>query len=315
MTDPTSPPNAEPDRPTTNSGAAGLRALQPLADALDGIRIVLDEPQDLVNIAGVIRVMKNMGLRHLRVVRPAEWDAWRITGIAHRADDLVEAAGHFETLEEAVADCVFVVGTSARARTAHRNYGYARDWAKELVARSSEGPVALVFGREDRGLSNRALDRCDGVAIIPTDPSYASLNLAQAALVLAYEIFMAAQGESGAPVLPRGKRTTGPATRERMERMFGALEGAMDRVNFFHARETESVMRTFRTLLSRADLDQQEAGLLQAMGFEIQKFIDRRLTDPASQDPWEVEKETRADASGATDRVEDTLGDSTASSD
>jgi TrmH family RNA methyltransferase len=242
---------------------------------LDNVHIVLDEPQNLVNVAGVIRVMKNMGLSHLRVVNPAEWDPWRITGIAHRSDDLVEATRHFDSLEEAVGDCVFVVGTSARARTAHRNYGYARDWAGELVARAEEGPVALLFGREDRGLSNQALDLCDGVAIIPTHADYSSLNLAQAALVLAYEMFLASEGEL--PTLPRGKRTSGPATRERMETMFRALEGALDRVEFFRARESESVMRTFRTLFARAELDQHEAGLVQALGFEVQKYLERNL--------------------------------------
>ena len=242
-------------------------------ELLESVHIVLDEPQDLVNVAAVIRLMKNMGLSRLRVVNPAEWDAWRITGIAHRTDDLVEAAEHFTSLEDALADCHLVVGTSARARTAHRNYGYARDWAGALAKGAREGPVALVFGREDRGLSNEALDRCDGVAIIPTLGGYSSLNMAQAAMILAYEISMAARGEL--PTLPRGKRLQGPATRERMETMFGALEGALEAVDFFRARKAESVMRTFRTLFSRTDLDQHEAGLVQAMGFEVQKTVGR----------------------------------------
>jgi tRNA/rRNA methyltransferase len=245
---------------------------------LDRIRIVLHEPQNLVNIAGVVRAMKNMGLSRLRVVQPAEWDAWRITGIAHRADDVVEAAEHMDTLEEAVADAVLVVGTSARPRTAQRNYRYARDWAPRMLERAEEGPVALVFGREDRGLSNEALDRCDGVAIIPTHPDYSSLNLAQACLLLSYELFLAAEGEE--QPLPRGRRSTGPASRERMETMFGALEGALARIEFFKARSPESVMRTFRTLLSRADPDQQEAGLVQALGFEVQNYLDRHLPPP-----------------------------------
>jgi len=277
---PTPPDDASSEeRPTVDPGESVLPSV------LDQVHLVLDQPQNLVNVAGVIRVMKNMGLKHLRVVQPAEWDPWRITGIAHRTDDLVEATGHFDTLEEALADCVFVLGTSARSRTAHRNYGYARDWAGELVTRAVDGPVAIVFGREDRGLSNQALDLCHGVAIIPTDAAYSSLNLAQASLILAYDVFLAAHAESGLPPLPRGKRTTGPATRQRLETMFHALEGAMDRVEFFHAREAESVMRTFRTLFARAELDQQEAGLVQAMGFEIQKYLDRQVSADAEKDP------------------------------
>jgi TrmH family RNA methyltransferase len=243
------------------------------SNPLDRVVVVLDEPQNLVNIAGVIRVMMNMGLSRLRVVRPAEWDPWRITGIAHRADPVVDATEHFETLDDALSDCVFVLGTTARARTAQRNYGYAREWARELVARTEDGPVALVFGREDRGMSNESLDRCHGIAIIPTDEAYSSLNLAQAALVLAYEIFLEARSDR--PPLPRGKRSAGPATHERMESMFGALEGGLNAIGFFHARTPESVMRTFRTALARAELDQHEAGLFQAVGFEMQKR-DRR---------------------------------------
>lgn len=240
---------------------------------LDRVVVVLVEPRNLVNIAGVVRAMKNMGLSRLRLIDPAEWDPWRITGIAHRSEDVVETAEQFPSLAEAVADCVQVVGTSARPRTAHRNYGRPRPWAARLVEEAASGPVAVVFGREDRGLSNEDLDLCHGVAVIPTAPDYSSLNLAQACLVLSYEIFLAAGG--GEAPLPRGRRSTGPASRERMETMFQALEGALERIEFFKARSPESVMRTFRTLLSRAEPDEQEAGLVQALGFEVQNYLDR----------------------------------------
>lgn len=247
---------------------------------LSNVVIVLDEPQNLVNIAGVIRSMKNMGLGRLRVVKPAEWDSWRITGIAHRSDDLVEATEHFDVLEDALADCILVIGTSARPRAAQRNYGWARHWAPRILEAAREGTVALVFGREDRGLSNEALDRCDGVAMIPTDPDYSSLNLAQACLVLAYELFLAADASEGE--LPTGKRYTGTATREEMEQMFQALQGGLARIDFFNARSPESVMRIFRTLISRAEPERQEAGLVAALGFEIQNYLDRHLPEGGS---------------------------------
>ncbi len=244
----------------------------------ENLVVVLDEPQNLVNIAGVIRAMKNMGLRSLRVVNPAEWDAWRITGIAHRSDDVVEAARHFTSLQEALADCVLVVGTSARSRAAQRNYGWARDWAPRLVEATRTGPAAIVFGREDRGLSNEALDLCDGIAIIPTDPGYSSLNLAQACLILCYELFLVDRAEETGE-LPRGKRWTGHATRAEMEQMFEALEGGLARIDFFNARSPEAVMRIFRTLLARAQPDRQEAGLVAALGFEIQNYLARALQE------------------------------------
>ena len=242
-------------------------------DLADRVVVVLDEPQNLINIGGVVRAMMNMGLAQLVLVRPAEFDPWRILGIAHRGEGVVEAIRIVDTLEEALRDSVFVLGTSARARTAQRNYGRPRDWAGPLLQRTAEGRVALVLGREDRGLSNEALDRCDGVAVIPTDPAYSSLNLAQAFLILAYEIRLAAEAEV-AP-LPVGKRTAGPATRAEMEWMFQALEAGLRRIEFFKGRQPETVMRTFRTLLSRAELDRHEAGLVRAFSFEIGNYIDR----------------------------------------
>lgn len=245
--------------------------------ALENVIIVLDEPQDLVNIAGAVRAMKNMGLRRLRLVRPAEFDAWRITGIAHRSEDLVDSAEIVETLEEAVRDCVLVLGATARARTAQRNYGRPRVWAEKIVGRAQEGEVAIVFGREDKGLSNAALDRCDGAIVIPTDPGYRSLNLAHACLLVAYEVFLAAEGAERP--LPKGKRSAGLATRGETEEMIEALSRGLERIDFFKARSAEVVMRTFRTLLARAELDRQEAGLVRALGFEIVNYLDRAPED------------------------------------
>ena len=240
---------------------------------LENVVVVLNEPQNLVNIAGVVRAMMNMGLDRLRLVRPAEFDAWRIGGIAHRSEGVVNRAEIFDSLPDAVADAIFVVGTTARARTAQRNYVRPRDLADTIVARACEGTVALVFGREDRGLGNEALDLCHAAAIIPTDTKYSSLNLAQAALLLSYEIFLAAGGEGGP--LPRGRRSTRPATAEELENTYAALEDGLHRIDFYKAREPVAIMRTLRTLISRAEPDLQEAGILRAIGFEIGKYLDR----------------------------------------
>lgn len=241
-------------------------------DPLNNVVVVLDHPQNVVNVAAVIRAMKNMSLSRLRLVEPDEFDPYRIEGIAHRTEDVVESARILDTLDEAVADAVYVLGTTARGRTAQRNYVRPREAAPGLLDRAREGPVALVFGREDRGLSNEALDLCHAVAIIPTNPEHSSLNLAQAFLVLAYEIFLAAEGESE---LPTGKRAEGPATREEEERMYRALRQGLDRIDFFKAREPRAVMRTLRTLLGRAEPSMREARLVQAVGFEIANFLDR----------------------------------------
>ncbi len=246
-----------------------------LPESLGRIVVVLDHPKDLVNIAGVVRVMMNFGLSRLRLVRPDEFDIWRIGGIAHRSQEITGAATLHDTLDEAVADASFIVGTSARARTAGRPYARPRDVAAHIARRAEaeEETVAIVLGREDRGLTNEALDRCHAVTIIPTDAVYKSLNLAQACLVLAYEVFLAV-GAGDRP-LPKGRRATRAPTQEELEEVFAALESGLTKIDFFKARHPDSVMRTLRTILARAEPDLREAKLIGAIGHEIRNRIER----------------------------------------
>ena len=239
----------------------------------DNLRIVLHEPQILVNIAGVVRAMANMGLSRLTLVAPAEFEPRRITGIAHRTDHIVERIETLDSLDEALATATHVVGTSARARTAQRNYARPRELAPAILRHAARGEVALVFGREDRGLSNDALDRCHEVIVIPTDADYSSLNLAQAVLLVSYELLLA--GAARPPDLPTGKRSLGPARAADLEEMFGALQEGLERVDFFKARKPESVMRVLRTVLGRTELDAHEARLLRSIGYEVRNRVDR----------------------------------------
>jgi tRNA/rRNA methyltransferase/tRNA (cytidine32/uridine32-2'-O)-methyltransferase len=263
----------DPSRPRrTHSGRP--RAPTQDATALANIVVVLDEPQDVVNVSAVIRAMMNMGLARLRLVRPLEFDPYRIEGIAHRSSHIVGAAELHDTLASAVADAVFVAGTSARPRTANRNYVRPREAASTLIEQAGAGPVCILFGREDRGLTNEALDLCHAIITIPTDPEYWSLNLAQAFLVVAYEVFLAAGGAAGE--LPKGRRDAEPATHAELERMYAALEAGLTRIAFFKgARQPEAVLRTLRTALGRSGLDTREARLIQAIGFEIGHYLDR----------------------------------------
>jgi TrmH family RNA methyltransferase len=248
--------------------------------ALDNVVIVLDEPKDVVNIAGVIRVMMNMGLSKLRLVNPDDFDTYRIGGIAHRSEDLTEAVETYATLQEALSDVVLSVGTSARPRTDQRNYDRPREVAPRIIESAASGLVALVFGREDRGLTNEGLDLCQAVAIVPTAAEYPSLNLAQACLVLCYEIHLVAS--ENAP-LPQGKRDQGPATQKDLEEMYAALDRGLHRIAFFEGdRHPESVMRILRTILSRATPDLREARLVRAMGFEMERYFDR---EPEGAEP------------------------------
>ena len=231
------------------------------------ILIVLHEPQELVNIAHVVRAMMNFGVRDLRLVAPKEYDAWRIEGIAHRSADIVERVQVFDDLDAALADAVHVLGFTARQRKAKRNVRRPREALVEALARSADGPVALLFGREDKGLPNRALDRCHRIVTIPTDGAYPSLNLAHAVVVALYELALA-RGE-GARAFKPPRRRAAPATAEQLEELFAGAERALKAAGFFKSHVEEPVLRTLREIAHRVPLDAREAKLLRAMAIEI----------------------------------------------
>ena len=235
--------------------------------------VVLYQPQDLVNIAHVVRGMKNFGLKDLRLVEPREYDAYRVEGIAHQSGDILARVRTFASLGDAIADCVHVVGLTARGRTAKRNVQRPREAAAEIVALGEEGPAALLFGREDKGLTNEALDRCHRVVTIPSEPSYPSLNLAHAAIIMLYELALARGAETRPFKAPR--RAAEPAAAEEIERLFGDVARALAAVDFFKTRNAEGIMRTMRELAHRTPLDVREVKLLRAMAFEVVKYGER----------------------------------------
>ena len=239
------------------------------------IVVILDEPQDLVNIAHVVRGMKNFGPRDLRLVNPREYDAYRVEGIAHQTQDVLARVRTFATLQEALADCVHIAGFTARGRTAKRNLQRPREAAAEIVALDSNGshPVALLFGREDKGLSNEALDRCHRVVTIPSDPSYASLNLGHAVVIMLYELALA-RGAEGRP-FKAPRRPSEPALAEELERLFVDVARALHAIEFFKTRNQGGVLRTMREIAHRAPLDAREVKLLRAMAIEVTKYGER----------------------------------------
>jgi TrmH family RNA methyltransferase len=237
------------------------------------IVVVLNEPQDLVNIAHVVRGMKNFGLRDLRLVQPREYEAYRVEGIAHQTQDVLARVRTPASLDEALADCIHVVGFTARGRTAKRNLQRPREAAAEVTALAEGGTVALLFGREDKGLTNEALDRCHRVVTIPSDPSYPSLNLGHAVILMLYELALARGAEAQGFKAPR--RTAEPAVVDELERLFEDAAHALRAIDFFKTRNADGVMRTLREIVHRAPIDQREAKLLRAMAIEVVKYGER----------------------------------------
>ncbi len=233
--------------------------------------VVLQHPQDLVNIAVVVRAMKNFELSNLRMVAPLEYDPHRIEGIAHGSGDLLERVHMFDRLDEALADCTFVAGMTARQRAAKRNMQRPGEAAPELLMKAEEGTAALVLGPEHRGLTNEELDRCHRIITIPTSPDYAALNLAQAFTVMAYTLYVVGAEQP----FKQPRRTAPAASHEQLEQLFRDAEGALDAIDFFKTRNPRSIMRTLREVVHRTPLDRREATLLRAMCLEVVRYLER----------------------------------------
>lgn len=256
--------------------------------------IVLVESQDLVNIASAVRIAKNFGVDFLRLVKPAVFDAYRIEGIAHNTGDVVARARIFDSLAAATADCVYTIALTARERSAKRVLLRPRVAAEEITVRSAEGPVALVFGREDAGLTNDELDHCNALAGIATNPAHRSLNLAQAVAIMSYECWNAREGIDQNRKPPR--RRSARASGEDLTNLFQDLERSLWAIDFFKSRNPDNVMRSFREVLFRADLDSREARLLRALTLETVHYLNRTgvlqelppgFRDPAGKRPAE----------------------------
>lgn len=274
---------------------------------LGHVVVVLHEPRDLVNIALVIRAMKNMGLSRLRLVRPAEFDPYRIEGIAHDTGDIVARTEVFDSLDAALADAGSVIGTTARRRACRHRWWGPEEGAGFILAH--EANVALLFGREDRGLSNRELDRCQSLICIPTS-SHTSMNLGHAAVLIFYELRRAA-GAGQRDLSAKKRWRLPPASAGEMASLFQAWEEALHTLGFFRSVDPELKMRSFRTLFQRAELNRRELGLLRAVAYEVVRFGRRRrdrgsapeTTLPAADDPLagpstpDVRQETDREAS------------------
>jgi TrmH family RNA methyltransferase len=236
------------------------------------ICVVLYEPQDPVNIAATVRAMKNMGVSTLRLVRPVKYDPVRLEGIAHDTWDIINSIEHYPDFDAAVADCVRLVGFTARRRKAKWKIIDPKVAAEEALGYVEQGRVAMVFGREDSGLPNEILDRVHAAVNVPTT-NHASLNLAQAVLIALYELHLAAGDATRTLRGPR--KEAPPPTADMFERYFKELHNALDAIQFFKTRFPEHIMRSFRAITYRANVDDRELSLLRAMSLEIVRFLER----------------------------------------
>ena len=241
------------------------------------VRIVLVGTQHPGNIGSAARAMKTMGLSRLVLVAPEKAPDRDTQAMAAGADDLVEAAPVFATLAEAVADCRWVLGCTARSRRIQLEPLHPRDAARRALLAAANGPVALVFGRERTGLDNDELQLCHAAVHIPSDPAFSSLNLAAAVQVLAYELRCAVLDAAGADAQPVVAMRTAPpgegsASHAELEGLFGQLAETLEQIDFHKGRAPESAMRKLRRLYLRANLDSADIRLLRGVLADAQRM-------------------------------------------
>jgi tRNA (cytidine32/uridine32-2'-O)-methyltransferase len=232
---------------------------------LQRVRVVLVDTSHPGNIGAVARAMWTMGLQRLSLVRPKRFPSADATARAAGADALLYHADLYDSLEQALADCVWVVGTTARSRHLELPQLTPRSFAAQAVEETRDGQVALVFGREQAGLSNQELDMCQAVASIAANPEFGSLNLAAAAQVFSYELQLAfsdAAAQAGATARPDA---AGAATTAELEGLYAHLEQALTEIGYYDPQAPKLLMRRLRRLYGRARPDRAELNILRGI--------------------------------------------------
>lgn len=241
---------------------------------LTNARVVLIHTSHPGNIGSVARAMKNMGLSDLYLVNPKQFPHERAYWRAASAAEVIDNARVVETFEEAIADCGLVVGTSARGRRIPWPLVNPRACAEDIYPELRRHPVALVFGREDRGMTNEELQRCNLHVHIPANPEYSSLNLGMAVQVVLYELRMAhLAGELTDDNMQEWD--TRRARADEIERMFTHLEETLIDMDFLDPAAPKQLMTRLRRMYSRIRLDDMEVQMMRGILATTQKWVKK----------------------------------------
>jgi TrmH family RNA methyltransferase len=239
----------------------GFRVHPDWSEALKNVHVVMVGTTHAGNIGSVARVMKNMGLSKLTLVSSTDCgpdtDA---SPMASGSYEIVEHARMCSNLKEALADTIMAVGTSGRLGGKRVTAMTPGEMIPELMQRAKEGAVACVFGRESRGLTNEEMKLCTHHLVIPTDAEFASMNVAQAVTVTAYEIFKIASR----PVGFQAKKRL-PASVEAREQMYAHIESVLLKAGFLNRTNPLRMMRDIRRILNSADMDDRDATIIRGI--------------------------------------------------
>ena len=288
-------------------GRSLLTCIPMLTDPLKNITLVLVRPQYAGNIGAVCRAMKNMGLTRLNLVSPEQdHQSAEARMMATSAKDILQKAKIFSSLEDALQDFRWIAGTSARKGINRGPFISPREICPEIIQNARSIPVAILFGPEDRGLTNRELDPCHALISIPTHPGLSSLNLAQAVVLLSYELYLASLAELGngqrgmrpepckvqgcpAPyVVQGGLRNEKRMGREKacwssglpaplaefqkVEKMYAHLEQLLLRIGFLDSNNPKRIMHTLRRIFGRANLGDRDVAILRGIFRQLEWY-------------------------------------------
>jgi tRNA/rRNA methyltransferase len=235
---------------------------------LKNIRVILVRPRGSGNIGSIARAMKNMGQTELAIVGKARTRSFWARAMAVHGREILENAKGYDTLRQAIGDCVLVVGTTCRAGLYRKHSRSPRELAPDILAAAQTGKVALIFGPEDHGLSNKDVEHCQHLMTIPAHPDYQSLNVAQAAVVCLYELYLAAMGP-----LPDSGIQRAPA--EDVERLFDRMREVLLKIGFLDVENPEHMLLAFRRILGRAGLEEKDVRIFTGLFRQIDWYTDQ----------------------------------------
>jgi tRNA/rRNA methyltransferase len=232
---------------------------------LSNVRIVMVRPRGSGNIGSVARAMKNLGAKELAIVGNARTQSFWARAMAVHGRDILAQAKGYPTIREAIADCTLVVGTTCRPGLYRSHSQVPRAVAPAVVSAAHKGKVALLFGPEDHGLSNKDLEHCQMLVTIPAQAEYQSLNVAQAAVICLYELYVAS-------LTPADEEGIQRAEAEQIERLFDIMRASLLKIGFLDAENPEHMLLALRRILGRAGLEEKDVRILTGMFRQIEWY-------------------------------------------
>jgi TrmH family RNA methyltransferase len=227
----------------------------------NNIRVVLCHTSHPGNIGSTARAMKTMGLSRLYLVNPKYFPDGQAKSLAVNAADLLDSAIVTQSLDEAIADCNFVIGVTGKERALSQTVMNVRETAIKVSELAENQQIALVFGTEMSGLSNAEADRCHLLATIPANPDYTSLNLAQAVQIMCYEVRMAITAGD----LHFEKKSVELATQHELELFYAHMQEVLEHIGYINPRAPKKLFERLRRLYGRTQLEKEEVNLLRGI--------------------------------------------------